>query len=198
MSRKALTDTKYELIKAHVLDPDSSPLSEYQQIMLERIISVSKILDKNPVAKQAVSLHMIKFKGLSRSQAYEDVRLAVKLFNTLHSFDYDFWQTWLINDIIQNITDCRKDGSPAAMKVIEMAHANLIKALGEKPKDLEDPKRLEKNSFYILIQNNTTDKTVFDIDNLHKLPQATLRELNRAIFTGNEMTEDAAAEIMGT
>lgn len=198
MSRKALTDTKYELIKAHILDPDSSPLSNYQQVLLDRIISVSKILDKNPIAKQAVAIHQVKYNGISRSQAYEDIRLAVKLFNTLHSFDYDFWQTWLINDIVRNIDACRNDGSPAALKVIEMAHANLIKALGEKPKDIEDPKRLEKNSFYILIQNNTTNKTVFDIDNLHKLPEATLRELNRAIFAGKEMTEDDAVEIMST
>ncbi len=197
MSRKALTDEKYELIKAHVLDPDTSPLAEFHQVILDRVISVSKILDKNPIAKHAVALHMVKFPAIGRRQAYEDVRLAVKLFNTLHTFDYDFWQTWLINDIIKNIEDCRKDGSPAVLKIVEMAHANLIKALGEKPKDIEDPKRLEKNAFYILIQNNKTEVKI-DVDNLHKLPEATLRELNKVLFVGNDITEADAIEIMGT
>jgi hypothetical protein len=76
MSRPALEETKFELIKAHVLDPDNSPLSAEKYELLERVISASKVLDKNPIQKQAVAIHQQKYPGISRSQAYEDLRLA--------------------------------------------------------------------------------------------------------------------------
>ncbi len=197
MSRKALEEVNYEAIKSHILDPDLSPLSESQQYLLDRIVSVAKILDKNPLQKAAISLHKSKFPDLSNSHAYHDVRMAVRLFNTLHTFDYDFWHTWVINDIVANINKCNNDGSPNARKIIAMEHANLLKAIGERPTDLEDPKRLEKQSFYILIQNNK-NTVKLDVDNLHKLPEATIREINRIVFTGTEITEADAEELFKT
>lgn len=197
MSRKALEDTSFELIKAHVLEPESSPLPLELQEQLDRVISVSKILDKNPIQKQAIAIHQAKFPGLSKSQAYEDIRLAVRLFNTIHTFDYDFWQTWLINDIVKNIERCRNNGTPQAYRVIAMEHANMIKALGERPTELEDPRRTEKHSFYVLVQNNNTSVKI-DLNNLEKLPAATLQELNRALFGGKEITDAEAEEIFKT
>jgi hypothetical protein len=197
MSRTSLDETSYELIKSHILDPDSSPLPLPQQILLERIISAGKILDKNPIAKNAANLLRAKYPEITYKTATRDISMAMRLFNTIHSFDYDFWHTWLINDIVSNIARCNNDGSPAARKTIAIEHANLLKAIGEKPADLEDPKRLEKQSFYILIQNNTNTVKV-DVDNLHKLPEATLREINRIVFTGKEITEADAEEIFKT
>ena len=69
MSRPALEDTKYEMIKAHVLDPDNSPLSPEKHELLERVISASKVLDKNPIQKQAVAIHQQKYPDISRAQA---------------------------------------------------------------------------------------------------------------------------------
>jgi hypothetical protein len=197
MSRTSLDETSYELIKSHILDPDSSPLPLPQQAQLDRIISAGKILDKNPIAKNAANLLRTKYPEISYKTATRDISMAMRLFNTIHSFDYDFWHTWLINDIVSNIARCNNDGSPAARKTIAIEHANLLKAIGEKPADLEDPKRLEKQSFYILIQNNTNTVKV-DVDNLHKLPEATLREINRIVFTGKEITEADAEEIFKT
>lgn len=194
MSRKSLEDTSYELIKAHALSPDSSPLNPEQKYMFERIVSVAKVLDKNPLQRQAIALHQAKYPDISKSQAYEDLRFAIKMFNTLHTFNWDFWQTWLVNDIVRNIERCRNIGTPQALKVIEMAHANLIKAIGEKPADLEDLKRLEKQAFYILIQNNNTNVKI-DIDNLHKLPEGTINELNKILFAGTEITDAQVEEI---
>lgn len=191
--KKALQDVNYELIKGHVLDPSNSPLTLEQQELLDRVISAAKILDKNPVQKHASAIHQAKYPNISRSQAYEDLRLAVKLFNTLHEFNYAFWQTWLINDIVNNIQNCRNNGSHQAFKVIAMEHANLLKAIGEKPDELEDPRRLEKQDFYILVQNNNTTFKV-DINSLEKLPTATLNELNKALFS-KEITEAEAEEI---
>ena len=130
MSRTALEETNYELIKAHMIDPDNSPLPEEKKEMLDRVISASKVLDKNPVQKHAVGLHQQKYPHISRAQAYEDLRMAVRLFNTLHTFDYDLWRTWLLNDIVENIRKCRNGESDKDRRVIAMEHANLIKIIG--------------------------------------------------------------------
>ncbi len=197
MSRTALEDTRYEEIKAHVLDPDSSPLSEEKKEMLERVVSASKILDKNPIQKHAVAIHQQKFPHISRAQAYEDLRFAVRLFNTMHTFDYDLWRNWILGDIVKNIEKCRSGESDKDRRVIAMEHANLIKILGVKPEDLPDPKRNEKHQFYILIQNDNRQVKI-DINNLKDVPEAALRELNRAIYGGNEITETDAEEILNT
>jgi hypothetical protein len=195
MSRPALEESKYEMIKAHVLDPDNSPLPIEKRELLERVISASKVLDKNPVQKQAVAIHQQKYPDIGRSQAYEDLRLAARLFNTLHTFDYDFWRTWLINDIVSNIVTCRNTRTEKDRRIIAIEHANLLKVIGEKPEELPDPKRTEKHQFYILVQNNNQQVKV-DINNLKDLPTAALQELSRAIYGGSEITETDADEIM--
>ena len=197
MSRTALEDTNYELIKAHVLDPDSSPLSPEKQEMLERVVSASKILDKNPIQKHAVAIHQQKYPRISRAQAYEDLRFAVKLFNSLHTFDYDLWRNWILGDIVKNIEKCRNAESDKDRRVISMEHANLIKILGVKPDELPDPKRNEKHQFFILIQNDNR-KFKVDVNDLKDVPEAAIRELNRAIYGGNEITDIDAEEILKT
>lgn len=195
--RKALTDVKYDLIKAHILDPDHSPLTLEHQEILDRVISISKILDKNPIQKNAIALHQAKYNHLGKTQAYEDLRLAVKLFNTLHTFDYDFYQTWLINDIIRNIEIARKGNSHQDRRVIAMEHANLLKAIGEKPEEVADPLRNEKHQFFIVI-NNKNESVKIDVNNLRKLPHEILNEINNALFGGNEITDVEAEEIMNS
>ncbi len=196
MSRKALEDTKHELIKAHVLDPDSSPLTPEHQQLLDRVVSAAKVLDKNPIQKQAVALHQQKYPNISRSQAYEDLRLATRLFNTLHTFDWDFWQTWAVNDIVRNIDKCRNSGTPADRRVIAMEHANLIKAIGPKPENLPDPKRQEKTNYYIVVNNNDNKQVKVDLNVLAKMDPSALRELNKAIYGGGEITEEDAEKLM--
>lgn len=195
--RKALTDNKYELIKAHILNPDNSPLTEEHQEIIDRVISVSKILDKNPIQKNAISLHRAKYPQLGKTQAYEDIRLAVKLFNTLHTFNFDFWQTWLINDIIRNIEIARKGNSHQDRRVIAMEHSNLLKAIGERPEEKDDPLRNEKHQFYFVININN-EAVKIDMNNLKKLPIETLNEINRALFGGQEITDVEAEDIMNT
>ncbi len=195
MSRKALEDTNYEMIKAHILYPDESPLPLEKRELLDRIISASKILDKNPIQKNAVSLHQQKYPDVSRSQAYEDLRLAVRLFNSLQTFNYDFWHTWMINDIVRNIQACEKKNDHQHRKIIAMEHSNLLKAVGERPEELPDPARNEKHQFYILVQNNNQQIKI-DINKLKDIPTAVLEQLNKAIWGGEEITESTAEEIM--
>ena len=78
-----------------------------------------------------------------------------------------------------------------------MEHQNLLKAIGKRPTTPEDPKRMEKQSFYILIQN-TKNTIKLDVENLHKLPEATIREINRIVFSRNEITEQDAEDILIT
>lgn len=201
MSKKALEDTNHEMIKAHILYPDESPLPPEKKEMLDRIISVSKVLDKNPIQKNAVSLHHQKYPDISRSQAYEDIRMAVRLFNSLQTFDYDLWHTWVLNDIVRNIQRCEtmssKGDNYQYRRVIAIEHANLIKAIGERPEELPDPTRNEKHQFYILVQNNNQQIKI-DINSLKDLPVSVLEELNKAIWGGQEITETTAEEIMNT
>lgn len=195
MAKKALTDEKHELIKAHILDPEKSPLPEQMQEQLDRVVSMAKVLDKNPVTKHAVALHLSKFPHLSETTAYRDARLAKRIYNSLHEFDFDFWQAWLINDIIRNIERCRNADSHHDRRVIAMEHANLLKAIGEKPEEMPDPKRNEKHQFYIMVNVDNRSYKI-DLNNLHKLPEATLREINKALAGGNEIDEQGAVEIM--
>lgn len=197
MPRTALLDTNYEHIKAHILKPDESPLSIEQQQILDRVLSVARVMDKNPILKHAVAVHMAKYPEISRSKAYEDAEIARKLFNTIHKFDYDFWQTWLINDIVANIQALRAENTAAARRAIAMEHANLIKALGEKPEIPNDPALTEKHNFYLVFQQNNTQVKI-DLENIRNLPQSALQEITKLIFSEKEITEDIAAEIMNT
>lgn len=190
-----LEDHRFELIKAHVLDPDNSPLRDSEKEVLDRVMSMAKLLDRQPIQKNAVAIHMAKYKNIKRTQAYEDCRLAMKLFNTMYTFDYDMWHTWMINDIVKNIDRCRKINDPAAFRVIAMEHANLIKAIGEKPVKEIDPKLIEEHTFVIPIQiNNTTYN--FDLDSLLKLPDSKRKQFTDALVT--DITDTEATEIMNS
>jgi hypothetical protein len=195
--KQSLEDLDYQLIKTHILSPEKSTLNEEQKFMFERVMSVAKVFDKHPVFQHAIKLHRNKYPEISQKTAYNDANVARKLFNTIHNFDYDFWQAWLINDIIENIKQARNEGSPASRRVVAMEHANLIKALGEKPEIPNDPRLTEKHEFYILIQNN--NQTIkMDYNLLKQLPKNTLKELNNVLFTAQEITDTEAEEIMNT
>lgn len=195
MSKKALTDQRYEEIKAHIIDPETSPLPPHLKEEMDRVISMSKLLDKNPTIKHAVALHLVKFPKLSETTAYRDARLARKIYNTFHEFDFDFWQSWLINDIVATIKRCRNRNTALDDRVISQEHANLLKAIGERPAEMDDPLRNEKHAFYIMVNVNNTSFKI-DMNNVHKLPEDALRELNKILIGGQEIDEQGAAEIM--
>jgi len=192
---KTIEEQSHELIKAHILDPDNSPLPLEQQEELDRVISISRILDKNPILRDTVLLHRAKYSHISNSTAYRDARIAMRIYGCLRPFEYDFWQGWLINDSLQNIKDCRRCSTAADRRIIAMEHANLFKMVGKKPEDLPDPKRNEKHQFYIMVQVNNQEMKI-DLDKLEKLPEGTLRELNKAISAGKEITVEDAQQIM--
>ena len=143
------------------------------------------------------SIHLSKYKTISQTTAFRDARIAKKIYNSLHEFDYDFWLAWIINDTVKNIERCRNRDTHNDRRVIALEHANLLKAIGTRPVELPDPERNEKHSFYIMVNiNNQTLK--LDINNLHKLPEDTLRELSRMLIGSDEIDEQGAVQIMNT
>jgi len=194
MPKTSIEDQHFELIKSHCLspDPDRSPLPFEQQEILERWISAAKILDRYPVMRKAVILHLVKYPGINKTQAYEDMRNAMRLFNSIHKFDFDWWHSWLLNDIVEQIQACKQSGD---LKNWALGHTNLIKAIGERPETLIDPKLTEKNTF--IIQMNVNNKTVnVNWDTIHKLPQHVRREFIEGME--RDITDSDAEEILET
>lgn len=193
MAKKSIEDQRHELIKAHILDPEHTPLSETDAVELDRILSMARLLDRYPIEKNAVAIHMQKYKHIKRTVAYEDARIAKRIYNVLYKFNYDFWHAWMINDIVKNIERWRKSDDPAAGRVIAQEHANLIKALGEKPTKEIDPKLVEEHQFVIPIQINSVNYN-FDLDKFLNLPDSLRKRVTDALIT--DISEEDAKELM--
>jgi hypothetical protein len=197
MSKTALEDLPSEIIKAHILDPLNSPLPTDYQNMLNRAVSLCKLLDKHPIARNAIKYHRILYPEISQSTAYTDLTLAQKLFNNYQNFDYDFWLSWSLGDITKNIEKCRSTNLSSDRKIIAMEHANLARIIGKRPEEPIDPLRNEKHNFYIMV-NVGNQNVKLDLNTLHKLPLNTVQELTRALLAEHEIDEQGAAEIMNS
>ncbi len=197
MSQIPLEDLPHEIIMAYILDPENSPLPERYKPLLDRVISMSKLLDKHPVAKNAVKFHRAKFPEISLTTAWKDFHLAGRVFNSYQDFDFEFWLSWLLADITKNIDKCKSSNSSADRKIIAREHANLVRLLGKRPEEPVDPHRNEKHNFYILV-NLAKEKIILDLETLHKLPVNTIYDLTRALLREGEINEQEAAEIMNS
>lgn len=179
MSKKNILDTNFEVIKAHVLspDPEISPLPPEKQQMMNRWMAAGKLIDQYPNTKHCVKLLCAKYPKLSERQAYIDVRMAKKLFNSMHTFDYDFWHSWLINDIVRLIKRSKDNDD---LKAWANAQANLLKAIGERPIDIIDPEILQQHNYFTVI--NIDGKPLkLTLEQLHELPMSTRTQLVRQL-----------------
>lgn len=174
---KSLFDLNHELIKAHFLDPDNSPLSTKHQDMLARLQSMANLSSSHTNKKLMVALHRSKYPHISRSQAYEDLNSAKRVFETIHTFDYDFWQIWLMDDIARNIKECRKVDSIENKEAIAREHANMAKALAMVPINKEDLQRDEEHNFYIVTDQD--ELKGMDADELHNMPEASISDIKK-------------------
>ena len=197
MILKSLEETSYEQIRSYVLHPEDNSLDPALQPQMDRIVSISKIMEKNPVQRNTIALHRALYPCISLSTAYRDLRLATRMFNHTHEYNYDLWHNWLMDDIAESIAKCRTINDTAALKVIAMEHANLVKALGRRPEEAPDPTRNEKHQFYILMQNGN-QQVRLDISKVSEMSEAFIRELTQAMWSGQELTDQAAEEIMKT
>ena len=165
--KKALLEENFEVVKSYILNPtaDETALNEEQKRLMDRWVSAGRILDKYPVKTDAVSLLMSKYPGISRAQAFHDVDMALRLFNSMHTFDYDFWHNWLLRDITKLMEECRLAGD---RKNWAAAQRNLINAIGERPAEDVDPTIREKSMYYLVLPG--TDPQKLELEKLRESP----------------------------
>ena len=163
-SKTSLEEQNHELIQQHILDPENSPLPAYLQEQCNRVIQVARLLDDYPNESNIINIMLAKYRT-TRTQIRRDIMLAKELFKSQHTFDWDFWFTWMIKDQIQLIRDCKLHGD---LKQWNNAKKVLQSMIGERPATSEDPRRMEKNVFYIQVNNMGTVSSVLK-DNSHIL-----------------------------
>jgi hypothetical protein len=121
-SMKTFEDLPHELIKDDLTNPDKTTLPVIYQNLIDRVHSLQHVLQRYPQAKTALSLHCAKFPDISRRTAFNDLTYARELDNTYHSFNYEFYNNWLINDILDQIQAAKSKGD---MRAWAAGHANL-------------------------------------------------------------------------
>jgi len=182
MKRKALEDLDYKLIKAHALDPDHSPLSKQQGDLYFRLVSAAKLRNRYPNLRHAVAFQRAKFPEIGRTTAYDDFKRSARLFHTVHTFDFDFWRSWLYKDINTNISELRGTKTSLGRQIMAIEHANLARLLSQEPKEKPDPKRSEKKQFFIML-DSIGRKNQVDLQTLADMPVATNKEI-KALLKG--------------
>ena len=121
-----------------------------------------------------------------------DIQMAHDLNVTYISFNYDFWHNWLLTSTVEQIQAAKEKGD---LKAWAQGNANLIKAIGDRPPQITDPKLVEKHTF--LIQINQLGKTInIDTKELNQRTPQELKEISDSIYT--EITEADALEIFET
>lgn len=191
-TKKTLSEQRYEVIMAHILDPENYPLPEHCKEQFDRVITAAKLLDDHH-PDNAIPLLLSKY-NITRNKAREDLKLAQELFKSKHTFDWDFWQSWQIKDLVEIIRSCKGNNKRDKERIA--AHKVLKEIIGEKPASVEDPKRMEKNVFYVQLNNNNTIVNV-PLDKLKGLSQDEIQIITGALTTP-EIEDEDIINIMNT
>ena len=189
MAKKGIpsfAEQHYEDIQSHILDPQHSPLPEKLRGQFNRVLQIARLLDDYPEDGHIISLMQVKYK-VSVTQLRKDIALAKELFKTNHTFDWDFWQAWQIKDQLELIRKARLDGD---LKNWNNAKKVLAVLIGQKPEAVDDPRRMEKNAFYIQVNYNGQNMAV-DFDKVRSLPESTRQEIVQQMYAP---IDDAGAE----
>lgn len=191
-AKKTLSEQRYEVILSHILDPEDSPLPQAQQEQFNRVVQASKLLDSyHPI--NVVARLLAKY-NITRKTAREDVALAQELFKSRFTFDWDFWQTWQIKDLVETIKHCKENGK---QKERIAAHKVLKEIIGEKQVGEEDPKRMEKNVFYVQLNNNGTIVNI-PLEQLKNLSAEEIRTITEAVTATPPEDDSQIIEILNT
>lgn len=187
----SLSEQRYEVIQAHILDPEHSPLPESMREQFNRVLQVARLLDDYPDDNHIINLMMTKYR-VSQTQIRKDISLAKELFKTNHTFDWDFWQAWQIKDQLELIRECKLRGD---LKNWNAAKKVLAVLIGQKPEAVDDPRRMEKNVFNIQVNYNGQTLNV-DLDKIRNLPPNTRQEILQQFYSS--VDDITAEEIMNT
>lgn len=183
---KSLEEVNHELIQAHIIDPENSPLPENLQFQFNRVLQVARLLDDYPNETHIINIMLNKYR-ITRTQVRKDLALAKELFKTQHTFDWDFWFAWQIKDQMELIREAKLHGN---LKEWNNAKKTLMLMIGEKPIVNDDPRRMEKNVFYIQVNNNGETLNV-NLDAIKKLPEEDVKKVIEALY---EPIDDTQAE----
>lgn len=188
----SLAEQKYEAIQQHIIDPENSPLTDDLKEQFARVLQIARLLDEYPNDSHVINMMQAKYR-ISVTQIRKDMALARELFKTNHSFDWDFWHAWQIKDQLQLIRECRLHGN---FKEWNNAKKVLAQLIGEKPEAADDPRRMERNVFYIQVNNGTGAKVNIDLDSIRGLGQAERQEIINHLYSPIEEVE--CEEIMNS
>ena len=86
------------------------------------------------------------------------------------------------------IRECKLKGD---LKQWNNAKKTLAALIGEKPEAIEDPRRMEKNVFYIQVNNGTGDKLNINLDTLRSLSHQDRKEIIDTLY---QPIDDVQAE----
>ena len=190
-TKKELAQQNHTAILAHILDPENSPLPMELQEQFNRIKSAALMLDNfHPMS--CVQRMMAKY-NISRTTARRDIDMAQSLFKSNHTFDFDFWQQWQIKDLVDSIRKCKIRGDE---KNRIAAHKALKLIIGEKVATDEDPRRMEKNVFYIQLNNNGTILNM-DLNAIKGLSKDEVKTVVEAL-SKKKKTDEEVVDILNT
>lgn len=189
--KKALEEQNYDVIRSHIIDPDNSELPVELHPQFKRVLQVSKLLDDYPNDSHIINIMLTKY-NISRTQIRKDITLAKELFKTNHTFDWDFWFAWQLKDQLELIRQAKLKGD---LKQWGNAKKTLMVMIGERPVAMEDPRRMEKNVFYIQV-NNDGNPINLNMDAVKNLPQEDIRTIVDALY--EPIDEEKADELMNS
>ena len=150
---KSIAKLTHDEIEAHIVDPDNNPLPERCREQFGRVLSAARLLVDYPDDNHVIRLMRAKY-DVSPSTVRRDIALARQLYKSRHTFDWDFWQAWMIKDQLELIRECKLRGDT---KEWNKAKLVLHKIIGERPIGEEDPRRMQANQFFIqIVQNGQT------------------------------------------
>lgn len=187
----SLREQRYEVIQAHILDPENSPLPENLREQFNRVLQVARLLDDYPDDNHIINLMMSKYR-VSQTQIRKDIVLAKELFKTNHTFDWDFWQAWQIKDQLELIQECKLRGD---LKNWNAAKKVLAVMIGQKPEAVDDPRRMEKNVFNVQVNYNGQTLNI-DLDKIRNLPANVKQDILQQLYSS--VDDITAEEIMNT
>lgn len=188
----SLAEQRYDIIQQHIIDPENSPLPAELQEQFNRVLQVARLLDDYPNDSHIINIMLVKYR-ISTTQVRKDIALARELFKTNHSFDWDFWHAWQIKDQLELIRECKLRGD---LKQWNNAKKTLAVLIGEKPEALEDPRRMEKNVFYIQVNNGSGEKVNINLDSLRALPQKDRKDIIDTLY--QPMDDSQVEELMNS
>lgn len=189
---KSLARLTHDEIEAHITDPDNNPLPERCREQFGRVIAAARLLDDYPDDNHVIRLMRAKY-DVSPSTVRRDIALARQLYKSRHTFDWDFWQSWMIKDQLELIRECKLSGN---LKEWNKAKLVLHKIIGERPMGEEDPQRMQANQFFIQIVNNDGERRNVSLGDVRNYSDQDKKDIIDNLYQPIDDTE--AEQIMET